>query len=284
MRIGIRFHDTKDCPLEERAQNTRKLGFECVHIALSKTTGETSDPAALTPGYAAYLKGVFDRAELDIAVLGCYLNLATPDRDALCKTQKKYLAHLRFASLLGCGMVGTETGAPNADYHYDREACHSEKALKTFIDNVRPVVGYAERTGVILAIEPVYRHIVWNPESARRVLDEIASPNLQIIFDPVNLLHPDNYDRRGDVIREAIELLGDDIAMIHLKDCVCEDGELKSMACGLGEMDYTDIIDFAVRRKPHIQATLEDTRPENSVQAKELIQRLEKKAADAFTC
>ncbi|MCR4903916.1 MAG: sugar phosphate isomerase/epimerase [Butyrivibrio sp.] len=276
MQIGLRFHDSVDLPLEERLQAVKKQGFVCTHMALSKTTGQTADPVALTPGYAAYLKNAFAKAEIDIAVLGCYLNLATPDEEALKKTQNKYMAHLRFAALLGCGMVGTETGAPNVDYHYDKEACHSEEALEIFIKNVRPVVEYAEKMGVILAIEPVYRHIVWNPKRARRVLDEISSPNLQIIFDPVNLIHADNYDNRAEVIREAIELLGPDIAMVHLKDCKLVDGEVKSMACGLGELDYTDIIKFTNEKKPYIQATLEDTVPDNAVAAREYIQKLEK--------
>jgi len=276
MQIGLRFHDSVDLPLEERLVAVKNQGFVCTHIALGKTTGLTADPMALTPGFAHYLKNAFAKAEIDVAVLGCYLNLATPVEEDLKKNQNKYMAHLRFASLLGCGMVGTETGAPNADYHYDKEACHSDEALDIFIKNIRPVVEYAEKMGVILAIEPVYRHIVYNPKRARKVLDTIASPNLQIIFDPVNLLHADNYDHRQEVIREAIELLGPDIAMVHLKDCKLIDGEVKSMACGLGDMDYTDIIKFTNEKKPYIQATLEDTVPDNAVAAREYIQKLER--------
>ncbi|MBQ7678519.1 MAG: sugar phosphate isomerase/epimerase [Butyrivibrio sp.] len=275
MQIGIRFHDTVDLPIEERVIETKKQGFSCVHIALGKTTGQTAEPEALTPGYAAYLRRVFDKAELDIAVLGCYLNLATPDPAALAATQEKYKAHIRFAAQLGCGMVGTETGAPNTDYHYDKEACHSEEALRQFITNLRPVVRYAEQMGVIFAIEPVYRHIVWNPVRARIVLDAIDSPNLQIIFDAVNLLNPDNYDRKQDVIREAIEVFGRDVAMIHLKDCLPGDPgtqNVKSVPCGKGELDYTDILRFARDRKPWIQATLEDTKPDNAVAAREFIE------------
>ena len=85
-----------------------------------------------------------------------------------------------------------------------------------------------------------------------------------IIFDPVNLLDPDNLDRRDEVIASAIELLGPDIAMIHLKDYVMEDGKMKAVGCGLGEMDYTRILKFAKERKPYIHATLENTRPDNA--------------------
>lgn len=83
---------------------------------------------------------------------------------------------------------------------------------------------------MILAIEPVYKHIVCNPKRARKVLDEIGSPNLQIIFDPVNLLDISNYKERESIIAEAIEVLGEDIAVIHIKDFIVKDGALISVA------------------------------------------------------
>ena len=155
-------------------------------------------------------------------MLGNYLNLAHPDADALHAIQEKYYAHIRFASLLGCGMVGTETGAPNAEYKFCPE-CRSDAALSTFIKNFKPVVRCAEQYGVTIAIEPVVKHIVYDAKRARTVLDEIGSPNLQILFDPVNLLNMENVDRREEVFAEAIELLGKDIAMIHFKDFLRKD-------------------------------------------------------------
>ena len=267
MQIGIRFHDTKEIPFEDRLSDIKKQGFDCVHIALSKVPGFTADTDALNPGYAMYLRNAFRKAELDVAVLGCYLNLANPNQEALRKTQEKYYAHLRFASILGCGMVGTETGAPNEAYAYDKEACHSKEALDTFITNLKPVVKCAENMGVIIAIEPVYRHIVYDAKRAREVLDRIESPNLQIIFDPVNLLWTDNYENRYEVIDEAIDLLGKDIAMIHLKDSILMQDSVKSVGCGFGEMKYDSIIKFALDKKPFIHATLEDTKPETAAQS-----------------
>ncbi|MCR5214295.1 MAG: sugar phosphate isomerase/epimerase [Eubacterium sp.] len=277
MQLGIRLHDSKKVELEERLGIVKGQGFSTVHLALSKIEGLPSDTGSLTPGYAMYLKDTFAKKGLSIAILGCYLNLANPDENELKRIQKKYLAHLRFASLLGCGLVGTETGAPNTTYSYDKEACHSDEALGIFIKNLRPVVEYAEKSGVILAIEPVYKHIVWNPRRARAVLDAIDSPNLQIIFDPVNLLHPDNLDRSEEVIDEAIDLLGPDIALIHLKDYVLENGEMKAVGCGFGQMDYSRIIEFAVKEKPYIHATLENTRPENAQESLRFIQDIENK-------
>lgn len=274
MQLGIRLHDTKNLPLEERLIEVNKQGFSCVHLALSKVIRENSvAPEALTPGYAMFLKRLFSEKRLDIAVLGCYLNLANPDPDKLKEITEKYKAHIRFASLLGCGVVGTETGAPNVEYKYE-PACHSEDALELFIRNLRPVVEYAEKMGVIFAIEPVWKHIVYNPARARRVLDEIGSPNLQIILDPVNLLDISNYEHQVEIVEEAVDLLGEDVAVVHIKDYVIKDGKLDSVAAGTGNMNYSAIMKFIKGRKPYIHTTLENTVPDNAVQARKYIQKL----------
>ena len=274
MQLGIRLHDIKKAPLEERLAIANEQGFACGHLALAKVISEYPvDDGALTPGFALYLKKLFAKNELDIAVLGCYLNLANPNEESLAKIKRRYLANIRFASLLGAGVVGTETGAVNEEYKFE-ERNHSDEALGIFIRNVRPVVEYAEKMGVILAIEPVAKHIVCNPKRARKVLDEIASPNLQIIFDPVNLLDHSNYQNREEIFAEAIDLLGEDIAMVHIKDFVVKDNELVSVAAGTGEMDYSQIIRFLKEKKPYIHATLENTVPENAVAARAYIQNL----------
>lgn len=274
MQLGIRLHDTKALPFEERIADVHNLGFACGHLALGKVIEEfpTTDEA-LTPGLAMYIKNVFARNQVDIAVLGCYLNLANPNPQQLQKIMNRYMAHIRFASWLGCGVVGTETGAPNEAYAYVPE-CHGEEALQTFITNLRPIVKCAEQMGVVVAIEPVWKHIVCNPKRARRVLDEIASPNLQIILDPVNLLDICNYQEQEAIVAEAIEVLGPDVAMVHLKDYMPVDGKLEAMGCGLGMMRYEAVLKFIKERKPYIHVTLENTKPENNRQVKEHILKL----------
>lgn len=274
MQVGIRFHDTIDVPLEERIKVVKEQGFSCVHMALSKVIKDNSTGvSALTPGYAMYLKKLFAKEDIDIAVLGCYLNLANPNQEQLKETMEIYKANIRFAKHLGCGVVGTETGAPNEEYKSVPE-CYSEKALMTFIHNLKPIVEYAEKMGVLIAIEPVVKHIVCNPKRARIVLDAIDSPNLRIIFDPVNLLDINNIKMQDQIINESLELLGKDIAVIHVKDYIVKDNNLESVAVGSGQMNWKPIMDFVKKEKPFIHATLEDTTPQNAQQAREYIQEL----------
>lgn len=274
MRLGIRAHDTKYAPLEELIPNIHNLGFKCMHIALSKSIKEFKpDICTMTPGLAMYMKELCIENKVDIAVLGCYLNLCNPDPEQHKQIVEKYKAHIRFASILGCGVVGTETGAVNVEYKYE-PANHTEEALNIFIENLKPIVKYAEQFGVIVAIEPVWKHIVCTIERARKVLDAIDSPNLQIIFDPVNVLYTGNIDRQDEIIEQAFDLLRDDIAVVHCKDYVVEGDELKSIAAGTGGLNYPLLLKKIKQYKPYVHCTLENTVPENAIATRDFMENL----------
>lgn len=279
MNIGIRLHDTIGSNLEEHLRSAHEQGFSCAHIALSKTIPGFSmkdAPALMTDELAGQVRALLEKYGMQCAVLGCYLNLATPDEEELANTVACYKAHLRFAKAIGATVVGTETGAPNAGYKTCPE-CFTEESLQLFIDRLRPVVQYAEEIGAVIAIEPVCRHIVSTPQRARKVLDAIASPNLQIILDTVNLLNMENHTRMDELVKESIDLFGDNIRILHMKDYRPMEGaaDVASMACGTGVMDYTRLLAFA-QAHPGLPMTLEDTIPTNAVAARDHLENAAK--------
>ena len=278
MQLGIRLHDVNtglgldSQTMQARAAKAREEGFSCVHLAFAKVMpGVTFDDCALTEGLGLYTRRVFDREGLDVAVLGCYLNLAHPDPVKLAEIQSRYYGHLRVASVMGAGVVGTETGAPNEQYKLDANT-HTDQALDIFLRGLEPVVAEAERRGVTMAIEPVWNHIVYNADRAVQVLKSMGSRNLRIILDPVNLLYAGNADQADRVIADAIDKLGESVAVVHLKDFVREGESLKSVAAGTGEMDYDRVLRFMKERKPYIHATLENTVNANAQTAREFLQ------------
>ncbi len=273
-QIGLRLHDAAPGTLAERSAAAKAQGFTCCHLALSKTMGKQyMAPGALTPGLA---REVMDALQgLDTAVLGCYLNLATPDMEEYRTAVSKYIAHLRFSRWMNAVLVGTETGDPNKEYKYDPLTSHTEASLDLFIRRLAPVVEAAEKLGAIITIEPVFKHIVCDGKRARQVLDAFHSPNLGIIFDPVNILHESNLGEADRIIDEAIDLLQDDVLVVHMKDYVLkDDGTMKAVAAGTGLMDYAAIGRFIAEKKPSVQITLENTTPDNAVQAREFVEGL----------
>ena len=265
MNIGIRLHDLDGQGLEGKLNSAQTLGFTCVHLALSKVEPGFSmedAPITLTEEYAKTVREKLERYGQQAAVLGCYLNLATPDMEELKRTVDCYIAHLRFAAKIGAKMVGTETGAPNTG-DTQTEECFTEEALHLFVDRLRPVAEVAQDVGVPIAIEPVCRHIVHTPQKARQVLDALQSPYCKIILDPVNLLNEQNVKRQKEIFSEAIALLGKDVLAVHWKDYLLRDGELQSVAGGMGEMAGESVLRFLAQHE-QMPVTLEDTQPGNA--------------------
>lgn len=280
MQLGIRLHDVNSAcqesekTLEARCAKAREEGFSCVHLALGKNiSGIDFNAMTLTQGVAAYTKRVLADNRLDLAVLGCYLNLANPDEKQLSDIKKRYYAHIRAAAVIGEGVVGTETGAPNTEYRTDART-HTKEALNIFIRNLSDVIDCAEAYGVSVAIEPVWNHIVYNAQTAKEVIDTLQSHNLRIILDPVNLLCKENVPQREAVISDALDKLGEYIDVVHLKDFRLGHDGIISASIGEGEMDYAPLFRFLKANKPFIQATLEDTTNADAVASRQFLQLL----------
>ena len=275
MNIGIRLHDTAPGSLKERLAFARAQGFSCAHVALSKVLDDFSmeeAPWKLTDDYALRVRQDFDESGLECAVLGCYLNLADPDSARRARTQEIYKAHLRFAARIGARVVGTETYA-NPESVFSEPAPQSEEAFRLLIDSLRPVVRFAEETGAVLAVEPVWYHIISTPERALRMLEELPSDHLQIILDAVNLISPQQADQAEAVVRSALSLLGDRVRILHMKDFVLTpEGKMDACACGLGSMRYERLLSFAAERD--LPMTLENTVPENAEEARLYLEKI----------
>jgi L-ribulose-5-phosphate 3-epimerase len=267
MRFGARAHDFGKGTPAELAARIGGRGFSSIQLALAKALpGFQAAPGKLSPGFAAHVREAFYQQGIDIAILGCYINMVHPDPANRRQLLRYFQEHLRFARDFGCGLVGTETGSCNADYSFHPQN-QSEGAFRAFLDSLEPLVETAERFGVLVGIEPVERHVISTPARLKRVLDAIQSPNLQVIFDPVNLLSPANYHLQDTIIKESFDLFGDDMVLIHAKDFVISDGQKQIVPAGQGLLNYRLVVDELNARKPYIDIMLEDHRPETTAAA-----------------
>ncbi len=265
LQLGVRGHDVPHDSIESLVKNIKDEGFCCTQLALSKAIKECNTaPSAMTSGMAMYLRNIFAKYNVNVSVLGCYLNLANPDKEELKKTIETYKTHIRFAALLGAGVVGTETGAVNKEYKPCPEN-HTDAALNAFIEGLRPVVECAEKFGVCVGIEPVWKHIMCDPKRTRRVLDEINSPCLRVILDPINMFNAENESHGNDIVDEMFDICKNEIDVIHLKDYVVRDNEIISrpITLGTGKFDIPHLFSVIKKEKPFVNVLLEDSIPEN---------------------
>ena len=260
LRIGARAHDFGRHSAAELARRIAAQDLQAVQLALGKAiTGlENFQLGQLNPGLAFQVGAAFRQQGVQIAVLGCYINPIHPNEGERRRLLRWFKEHLRFARDFGCGIVALESGSVNADYSPSPEN-HREESFHALLSSLCELVAEAERFGVIVGLEAVASHTVSSPKKMRRVLDMVRSNNLQVVFDPVNLLSAENHLDQARIVGEALELFGDRVAVVHAKDFVVENGALRTVPAGRGQLDYGPVLNFIRSRKPGISVLLEET-------------------------
>ena len=139
---------------------------------------------------------------------------------------------------------------------------------------MREIVSAAEKLGVTVGIEAVHDHTLYCPEIMRRFLEDIDSPNVEAILDPVNLISADNYLDQDEVINKAFRLYGDRISAIHVKDFVMKDGQPEFAYVGDGLLHYETLMRNLKKDKPYIAMLLENSTKERYHQDVEYLQKI----------
>ncbi|MCB2339267.1 sugar phosphate isomerase/epimerase family protein [Clostridium estertheticum] len=277
MRIGIRGHDVGQYKLEELAEILEGKNLKSIQFVPKKIITEFKiTNGSMTPGMAEHIKQILTKHNLNISLLGCYINLANPDDNELNKLLENFKEHIRFAKYLGCNIVGTETGALNREYVYTKDN-NTEEAFKRSLNSMKILVKEAEKFGVVVGVEGVTKHVMNTPERLKRAIDCVNSNNLQVIFDPINFIDETNFDNQDEIIKKSFELFGDKIAIIHAKDFVYDDGKIKQVSIGSGQFNYPLLLSLIKERKPYIDIILEDTVPTDLDSSIKYIEELYKK-------
>lgn len=264
LNLGVRAHDFGKRSLDELGRVIASHGLHGAQFSPPKSIpGFEDDAGRLSPGFAVACREGLARHGVQIAALGCYFNLVDPDQDQRRRNLERFKSYLRHARDFGCSIVATETGSLHSDLTW-HPANHGEAAYAAVLESVAELLEEAERFGVFVGIEGVAHFTIHSPERIKRLLDDLASTNLQVVFDPVNLLGPTLHQQQQSIIEKSFDLFGDRICLLHLKDSVMTGGAFRSVAVGTegGLLDTALVLRRIQEQKPGIQIVLEDTHPD----------------------
>lgn len=262
MNLGIRAHDFSAVNAEELAEKVSAKGFKNVQLALPKSFEEiNSDLGNLSPGFGNYIRNTLSEKKIQVAVLSCYFNMVDPDEDFRVHCIEKFKEYIRYASSFGAKIVGSETGSYNKDFSY-HEDNHSEKAFQAVKRTVRELADEAERFGIIIGVENSVTLTIHTPERMKRLLDEVASNNVQVLYDPIGFIRADEIMNQDEIITRSLEILGDRIAAVHVKDFVVENGERVIVPPGKGILNFELLFKILKKKKPFVEIILENIQEE----------------------
>ncbi len=257
IRLGVRGHDLPGKTLEEFVATMEKYP-KLSHIQFAPMKSfpnifTSSDK--LSPGLALYVQETLKKYNLSISILGCYLNIMQfEEKPELKKTFFDYMLYTR---AFGSEVIATETGSVGKGYTPDN---FTEEAFQKALRIIEEMAAQAEKTGIILGIEPGINHPLCSIKKARRMLEAIPINNLRILLDIANLITPENVDHQEALIEEAFETLGPWICHCHLKDFVLENGKIKAVPFGTGQLQIPKYLSAIQAYKPYCNCTFEATK------------------------
>lgn len=229
--FGLRGHDIGD-NFEEMCTKAKEAGITKLQFAMAKTMSDVDfDEVGYDIGLSEKVKTQLDSYNLEVSVLGCYINPVNPNKDALEKELTRFKNFLHYAKDFNAGVVGTETGVLQTI-----EASQSEENYLTLVENLRPLVKEAEKLGVVIGIEPVYPTAIKSPQRMKRLLDDLGSDNVGVILDVSNLTYSETRYMQSDIINDAFDLFGEKIKVIHLKDFIFDENQKSFAPVGSGEL------------------------------------------------
>ena len=260
MNYGMRCHDI--CPkgdIDTVLDAVKNNGIHQIQLALGKSIdGFDFNYGHYSPGLARMIRKKLEERDIHVAVLGCYINPTNPDEGARQAEVRKFIEHLKYARTIGADMVGTETGRYDAAFNVVPYT-YTEGCYQLLLKSMREIVSAAEKLGVIVGVEAVHDHTLYSPEMMRRFLEDIDSPNVEAILDPVNLISAENYKDQDEVINKAFRLYGDRISVIHVKDFAIKDGEPVFANVGDGLFHYEPLMKNLKQDKPYTAMLLEES-------------------------
>jgi protein FrlC len=136
------------------------------------------------------------------------INIASDEKYLRELSINNHLKTLNHAEELECKMMLLTPGYGNIDQN-------KEEAWKRSADSIARIAEYAEKLGIIIALEhlsPASSNIINSARDLKRMLNMIKSPNLKAMFD---------FGQVG-ILKEKVEnyfdLLGSEIVHIHVID------------------------------------------------------------------
>jgi len=263
--VGMRAHDIGKLPIAELIAKLKQLNVTNIQFAPTKAVSDIDFAYGnFSPGLAAYLGKKFLENGIRISVFGSYLDPTNLDEQKRAKTISAYIENLKYTKFIGADMAGTETGDIN-------RFTSAEAAYQVLLSSIRQIVNAAEKLGVIFGVEGVVSHTLTCAKTLRRLLDDINSPNLCVIFDPCNLLSDETAHDHYKTVEEMLTLCGNEISAIHLKDFTIIDGKKTLVPIGQGMFDFEQFFTWLKRCKPAINMMIEGSTFESFASEREFL-------------
>lgn len=275
MKIAFRTHDLGVKGAGAAVEKLHECGLDAVQLVAYKFIDEIPyKPNALTAEIAAELGRTLKEGGITVGLIGAYFNPVHSNKEKVANCKTVFKDYLKYSNLLGCNIVGSETGSFNDDKWTYNPLNRTEEALQTVIETFTELADYAKEQGAYIGMEGAAGHVCWNVATLKRAVDGVNRDNVKVIFDIYNYLDESNHSRYLEILDEGLKTFAGRIVVFHLKDYVMQDGKVKQVPPGKGLFDYPAILSRIKAYDKDAVLVLEGTTGENIVPCSEYVRRI----------
>jgi sugar phosphate isomerase/epimerase len=260
-QLGIFAKHISRSTSEELFDALAGFGFDCTQFNAA-CLGIPSLPDRVDAAPWSRAARAAKSAGIKVVALSATFNLLDENKLRLADNFRRLKVLAEGATILGTDLLTLCSGTRNQQdmwtYHPQNQ---SPEAWQEMVDAMRRAVEVAVEYDVNLGIEPEVANVVSNASDGARLIRELQSNRIRIVFDPANLYRPPSDPRRDKhVITDALRLLSDRIAIAHGKDVAAptvgeiahppSEGLYGHVAAGMGMLDYHHYISELKRIAP----------------------------------
>ena len=258
MQLGI-FTRVFEGRFEDVLYQIRSHGL--THIQFNfRSAGLSSLPAHIEDDQIKKIGRQIKSNQLQLAAISGTFNMIHPDPREVERGIQSFRCIAHASSLLNNPMITLCTGSRDPldkwKYHPGNTYAEAWSDMCSIMEKLLPI---AEEADVLLGIEPEVGNVVSDAEKGKRLLGEMQSNRLRVVFDPANLIRAGSAQVANQTIASSLELLAGHIEIVHAKDRKADD-----MVCrpGKGLVDFSHLA--AVLRRLNVDplVLIHDIRPD----------------------
>ena len=248
MRIGLCSSDFKTpMKCDDLFKKMAELKFTVTQVGLASVletnfvpTGNIEIPWKVEDDVIRMLMNASEKYGIEIISLNGTCNMAHPDKAIRDEAVQRFEGFAKSARAMGATYASLCSGTRDTtDLWKYNENNDSAEAWADMFDTMKRITEIAERNNLILGIETEAANVINTPERARKLMDDVGSPNLKMIIDCANLFHAGKAHKANvhTTLKHAFEWFGKDIVMAHGKDISDSEG-IDYCPTGEGIIDY----------------------------------------------
>lgn len=219
----------------------KAAGYEAVQFNLA-CTGRPSLPDHIDDeaDVIAQIVAASRATDVSLAALSATYNMAHPDPIKRRAGLKGLETAIRVAVSVGIPLVTLCTGTRHPTNQWAHHPDNADaSAWADMAVEMALALDLAEAYNVDLGIEPEQANIVQSTADARRLIGEMGSARLKIVFDPANLFEQATAEQAREIVARSVAPAAGSIAMVHAKD---RHADGRFATAGQGVVDFADLL------------------------------------------